>query len=352
MSINNRIMVIDDNVDNLMILDELLGSEYNVRCAKSGEEAVLAAPDFKPTLILMDVMMPGLNGNETCELLRSNPGLKATKIVMVSALGELRDRLAGYKAGAVDYITKPFFEQEVLAKVRTWMGMSCREEVEGIWNEIDAMRDAMGMALVRMASFRDVETGEHLVRMRSYSGAIAAQMSFEGPYSREIDRPFKDQLYRASPLHDIGKVGIPDVILRKPGPLTDAEFETMKLHTVIGADILKQAADRIPNADYLKMAVDIAWHHHERFDGGGYPNCLAGSEIPLSARIVAVADALDALTSRRVYKEPVPIEDALSVIESGAGTHFDPPIVEVLRRRIDAFRQIMARCAECAIPAS
>jgi putative two-component system response regulator len=207
------------------------------------------------------------------------------------------------------------------------------------------------VALLKTASFRDMETGEHLIRIRIYSSAIAMQLSVEGPYRSEIDRDFKSQLFRASPLHDIGKVGIADAILRKPGALTDAEFEAMKQHTVIGAEVLQQAAKKMPRADYLRMAVEVARHHHERFDGSGYPDGLAGAKIPLCARIVAAADALDALTSKRVYKAAKPIDEALQIIEASAGTHFDPTIVDALRKRIDVFRHIVDRCsAKAAIP--
>ena len=179
--------------------------------------------------------MPGLSGNEVCDIFRLKPELREAKIVMVSALNEVRDRLSAYEAGAVDYITKPFDNNELLVKVKTWMSMACRNDVEAIWTELDAMRDAIGSVLLKTASLRDVETGEHLVRMRIYSSAIAAQLSLEGPYRAEINRTFKSHLYRASPLHDIGKIAVPDSILRKPGTLTDGEFEIVKKHAVIGA---------------------------------------------------------------------------------------------------------------------
>ena len=346
MHFNDRILVIDDNLDNLMILQELLEGEYTVRCAKSGDEGLRIAKKFKPDLVLLDVMMPGMNGHETCDSFRANPQLRSTKVVMVSALGEVRDRLAAYQFGAVDYITKPFNEKELLAKVHAWIGVACREQVDAIWGEIDAMGDAIGTALLKTASFRDVETGEHLIRIRIYSSAIAMQLSLEGPYRSEIDRDFKSQLFRASPLHDIGKVGVADAILQKHGALTNAEWDIMRQHVGIGAEILQKAAEQMPRADYLQMAVDVARHHHERFDGSGYPDGLAGAKIPLSARIVAVADALDALTSKRVYKEAVPIDKALQIIEASAGTHFDPIIVDALRKRIDVFRHIVDRCTE------
>src|ERR1700730_16841931 len=171
MHLNDRILAVDDHWDNLLILEELLGTEYTIRCVSSGEEALRVAPEFQPNLILLDVMMPGLNGNETCELLRQIPGVNAARIIMVSARGELRDRLTAYEAGPVDYITKPFHDQEVLAKVRTWMRMIHSERVEEILDEVEKTRDVVGMALVTLASFRDTETGDHLFRIRWYSQA-------------------------------------------------------------------------------------------------------------------------------------------------------------------------------------
>ena len=184
---------------------------------------------------------------------------------MVSAHSEVTDRLAAYSlSGAVDYITKPFHDQEVLAKVRTWMRMVHSEQVDEIRQDVEKARDAVGTTLARLASFRDTETGDHLFRVRWYSHALAEQLAAAGPYSRQIDETFLEQLYRASPLHDIGKVGIDDSILRKPGPLTVAEFEAIKHHAVIGSDILAQAAAHLPDADYLNMAVGIAEHHHRQ----------------------------------------------------------------------------------------
>ncbi len=351
MHFNDRILVIDDKADNLMILEELLGADYTVQCANSGEEALRVAPQFQPNLVLLDVMMPGLNGNDTCDLLRLIPEMSAAKIIMVSARHELQDRLTAYDVGAVDYIRKPFHDQEVLAKVRTWMQMIHSQHVEAIIREVDRTRDVVGTALVTLASFRDTETGDHLFRMRWYSHALAEQLAVSGPYCAQIDETFLQQLYRASPLHDIGKVGIDDAILRKPGPLTESEFESIKKHSAIGGDILAQAAAKLPHADYLKMAIDIARHHHERFDGSGYPDGLAGADIPLAARIVSVADVFDALTSRRVYKLAIPVPDAAAIIEANSGSQFDPSVVDAFRSRLEEFGQARGRYAN-GVPAA
>jgi putative two-component system response regulator len=310
-----------------------------VLCVDSGEKALSVAPRFQPNLVLLDVMMPGLDGNQACRMLRARPELRHTKIVMLSARAELDDRLRAYDGGAADYIAKPFDDREVLAKVRTWMQMAYRHQVEEIWQEVEKTREAVGVALASLAAFRDTETGDHLLRMRWYSEALAEQLAVAGEYQGQIDEAFLKHLYQASPLHDIGKVGIPDAILRKPGWLEASEFEVIKRHTIIGGDILAQAARGMPHAEYIKMAAQIARHHHERFDGGGYPDGLSGIAIPLAARIVAVADVFDALTSQRVYRGPLTAAEAGKVIQEETGGRFDPAIVDAFFSRFDDFEQ-------------
>jgi putative two-component system response regulator len=346
MHLNNRILAVDDNADNLAILKELLEPHFAVTCVESGEEAVRIAPTLRPNVVLLDMMMPGMNGKQTCRMLRQDPGLKETKVIMLSARTAIEDRLASYDLGAVDYITKPFNDLEVLAKVRAWMKMVHKQEVEEVWNEIQKTRDVVGFAMTTLAAFRDTETGEHLFRLRWYSYLLAEQLSVAGPYCSEIDEQFLRQLYRASPLHDIGKVGIDDAILRKPGPLTQEEFEKIKQHTIIGSDILARTAAELSSADYVQMAAVIARHHHERFDGTGYPDGLAGTAIPLAARIVCLADVFDALTSDRVYHKAMPADEAFAIIEAGAGSHFDPAVVEAFRMRLEEFRQAHAMFAD------
>jgi putative two-component system response regulator len=346
MDLKNRILAVDDNNINLWILEELLGGTYSLKCVRSGEEALRVAPLFRPNLVLLDVMMPGLNGRQTCRKLLANPELRDTKVMMLSGKNALQDRLAAYDAGAVDYIGKPFDHQEVRAKVRTWMRMVYKEEVDKIWHEADKTREVMGSALVTLAAFRGTETGEHLFRIRWYSQALAEQLAQSGPYCAQVDEIFLQQLYRASPLHDIGKVGIDDAILRKPGPLTAAEFDLIKQHAGIGGDILAHAVTGLPHADYMKMAASIARYHHERFDGSGYPEGLRGTDIPLAARIVSVADTFDALTSHRLFKDAVSAIDAASVIEEQSGRQFDPAVVDAFVGRFREFQQVQQRFAD------
>jgi putative two-component system response regulator len=346
MHLSNRILAVDDNTDNLAILKELLEREFTIICVESGEEALRIAPIFRPNVVLLDLMMPGLNGKQTCRLLRQEPALKDTKIVMLSARTAIEDRLESYDLGAVDYITKPFNDLEVAAKVRAWMKMVHKQEVDEVWQEIHRTRDVVGFAMTTLAAFRDTETGEHLFRLRWYSYLLAEQLSVTGPYCSEIDEQFLRQLYRASPLHDIGKVGIDDAILRKPGPLTAQEFEQIKEHSAIGGDILARTAAELSSADYVQMAAVIARHHHERFDGTGYPDGLSGTAIPLPARIVAPADVFDALTSDRVYRKAISVDEASAIIEQESGSHFDPAVVEAFQSRFEEFCQAHAMFAD------
>ena len=298
MQFKDQILVVDDHADNRAILEELLGDAYTVISAASGEEALRVAREVRPHLVLLDVMMPGLNGIQTCRMLREQTETRDVKIIMLSARSELSDRLKAYDVGAVDYIAKPFNDQEVLVKVRPWMQMVYKQQVEDIWRNAEKMRDSVRSTIVTLVDFQHTETGDHLFRIRWYATALAEQLAVAGPYSMQIDETFLRQLYRASPLHDVGKVAIDDTILHKPSPLTDYDFEALKQHTVFGGDLLSRAASNLHNADYLSMAIDIARHHHERFDGSGYPDGLAGADIPLAARIVAVVDTFDALDFR------------------------------------------------------
>jgi putative two-component system response regulator len=346
----DRILLVDDNTDNLMILDELLALDYATMSVTSGEEALRVAASFRPDLVLLDVMMPGINGIETCRSLRALPELKGSRIVMLSARTKLPDRIAAYDVGAVDYIGKPFDHYEVTSKIRAWMHVVQKAKVEEIWHEAELASHAVGSAMLNMASFRDTETGEHLFRVRWYAQLLADELGRAGPYRRYIDNDFRDHLYRASPLHDVGKVAIDDAILRKPGPLTKEEFESMKRHTVIGAEMLRNAARKLPNAKYLQMAVEIARHHHERFDGSGYPDGLAGTAIPLAARILAVADVFDALTSKRVYKKAVSMFEAARILFEESGQHFDPVIVDAFKSCLGEFHESYTRfSAQCAM---
>jgi putative two-component system response regulator len=343
MHFNNRVLAVDDNVDNLLLVEACLRDAFEVRVATNGQEALSVALEFLPNVILLDLVMPGLDGRETCRVLRSHPELRNSKIVMLSGRSDITERLAAYEVGAVDYIAKPFDLREIIAKVGTWTDMIHKQEVEAIWDDLEQTRNGIGLTLTSLVEFRDTETGDHLFRMRLYSQMLAEQLATASPYAEQVDQIFLHRLYRASPLHDIGKVAIDDAILRKPGRLTNAEFEIIKRHTVIGCDILSRAATDLPSADYFGMAMAIARHHHERYDGTGYPDGLTGQSIPLAARIVSVADVFDALTSDRVYRTAITPEEGARTIEEGLGWQFDPVLVQAFVTRFDEIRQAWQR---------
>jgi putative two-component system response regulator len=333
------ILAVDDNPNNLEILVELLSSSYELTTATSGEEALRLAPQLRPSLILLDVMMPGIDGFETCKRLRAIPELKDVKIVMLSARQDIKDRLSAYLQGALDYVTKPFDPREVLAKVRAWMQMAYQRQVEDLRADAERAKETIGFAMVTLTGVRDTETGEHLFRMRWYTQAIAEQLSVSGPYAHLMNEAFLDQLYRASPLHDLGKIAVDDAILRKGSGLDEAERAAMMQHTVLGGDILDKATHRLPEAPYLRMAAAIARHHHEHFDGSGYPDGLQGEAIPLAARIVAVADVVDALTSPRHYRKAWTVDEALAYVRARSGTQFDPVVVAACREVEDDIKR-------------
>jgi putative two-component system response regulator len=321
---------------------------------------------FCPDLVLLDIMMPGLNGYETCRRIKSSPVGDFTQVILISGKASAPERIEGYEVGA-DYVVKPFKHDELLAKVR--MHFKLRDSLANLWvansrmqefnseleklvakrtSEVVDTSDVAVFALAKLADSRDPETGEHLERMRDYSLILAEYLGRSGPYAELIDRRFLDNLYRSSPLHDIGKVGIPDSVLLKPGRLTSDEFEVMKRHAAIGAETLDAAVNAHASASFLRFARDIAWTHHERFNGSGYPRHLKGEEIPLCGRIAAVADVYDALTSKRVYKSAFSHEKARTIVVEGRGTDFDPDIVDAFLAHESTFIDIQRRfnCGE------
>lgn len=355
-----KILIVDDSQVNIDILVELLADRFELETALGGRECLEKMPVFKPDLVLLDVMMPDLDGYETCRRIKEGPAGRFTQVIMVTGRASSEGRLKGYGVGADDYLVKPFNHDELLAKVNIHMRL--HNSMTEIWTanskirefnrelehvvserttEVLATRDIAVFALAKLAESRDPETGEHLERIRNYSRILAEELSQNGPYKSDIDSQFVENVYRSSPLHDIGKVGVPDAILLKPGRLTVAEFEIMKSHTTIGAEALREALKRGSSGQFFQMAIDIAQHHHERFDGSGYPSGLSGANIPLSARIVALADVFDALTSPRVYKQAIDPEIAKTMIEQESGSHFDPVVVEAFLSRFDDFKRIL-----------
>lgn len=345
------ILVVDDCEVNREILLELLGDEYHVVAVPSGEGALRSLPETAPDIVLLDIMMPGLDGYETCRQIKSSPLGPFTQVILVSGKSQTHERLQGYAAGADDYIVKPFDHEELCAKLRIHLRL--KKMGEQVWAlnaqlqkfnheleqlaqqraaELVEMHDLVIFALAKLAESRDPETGEHLERMRWYSRVIAEEY-VASSRGDSIPKSFPEQIFRSAPLHDIGKVGIPDAILLKPERLSFEEFEIMKRHTIIGYEAIKQACEKSKAACFLEVAAEIARSHHERFDGKGYPDGLVGEQIPLSARIVTVADVFDALTSPRVYKPAWPPDTAKALIEREVGKQFDPNVVAAFVRR-------------------
>lgn len=343
----NKILVVDDNDINVEIFQELLQEDYILATADCGEKCLEKISEFDPDVVLLDIMMPGIGGYETCRRIKAGCGSQLPQIVLVSAESSIESRLKGYQAGADDYIVRPLDNDELAAKIRVQIRLrealtnlesmhkqlslqnaKLEELVRQRTTEVVETRDLVVFALAKLAESRDPETGEHLERMQKYSHILTMQLANTHQYKNEIDKQFIENLYRASPLHDIGKVGIPDAILLKPGRLSASEFENLKQHTTIGEDAIKKATKHGNSGGFLEMGADIARAHHERFNGSGYPDGLSGEDISLAARIVALADVYDALTSIRVYKTALEPEVARSMIIEETGKHFDPIIVD------------------------
>lgn len=354
------VLVVDDTPDNLALMSSLLKDSYRVKVATNGERALkIAWSDPAPDLILLDVMMPMMDGYEVLSRLKSDPRSQTIPVIFLTALAETEDEERGLNLGAVDYITKPVSPPIVLARVATHLHLKTvadflrdknawlEAEVARRTRELQAIQDVTVVALASLAETRDNETGNHIRRTQYYVRSLCLALR-EHPRFREFLTDHNiDLLFKSAPLHDIGKVGVPDSILLKPGKLTPEEFEVMKTHTTLGRDALQRAEDQLGvEVDFLCFAKEIAYSHQEKWDGTGYPLGLRGEQIPVAARLMAVADVYDALISRRVYKEPLSHEEASAIILAGAGTHFDPDMVAAFSQRRDDFKAISERYAD------
>ncbi len=330
------VLIVDDEpISQLAAAQALQSAGFGVALASNGEEALSRLTHQKLQLVVCDRSMPGMNGLELCRAIRSNTLRHYVYIVMLTSHGRPEDILEGLEAGADDYVTKPFNPAELILRVKTGRRIIRSES-----------SDMTIFTLAKLAESRDPETGAHLERVRSYSRLLAQELRFHPHFRNEIDDDFVRLIFETSPLHDIGKVAIPDSILLKPGKLTAEEFEVMKTHTANGAKTLAAAMGEFPNAEFLRMAHDIALCHHERYNGRGYPRGLCGNAIPLSSRIVAVADVYDALRSKRVYKNAMSHREAASSIVAEKGEHFDPEIVDAFLNVESEFLAISVRYAD------
>lgn len=343
------VLVVDDTPDNLAMMAELLGERYRVKVANSGERALKAMQaEALPDLVLLDIMMPGMDGYEVCRQLKADAQTRHIPVIFLTARADIDDECQGLQLGAVDYITKPIVAPIVLARVATHLALKAssdflrsksaylEREVALRTLEVQAIQDVTIMAMTSLAETRDLETGNHIRRTQLYVKALAEHLREHPRFAHVLTDRMIDLLYKSAPLHDIGKIGIPDAILLKPGKLTVDEFEIMKTHTTLGRRAIEEAERRLGmRVAFLTVAKEIAYSHQEKWDGSGYPEGLRGDAIPVSARLMALADVYDALISRRVYKPAFSHEQACAALVKGRGTHFDPDIV-------DAFMEIAA----------
>jgi putative two-component system response regulator len=331
-----RILIVDDNAIALEMLSHTLTEGgHEVERASDGRSALEIVRKGKCHLVISDWEMPHMSGIELCRAIRREDLDHYVYVIVVTAHDSAQDKVQGLESGADDFITKPFDPPELLARVGT------AERVLSL-----ETRDVAIFALAKLAESRDPETGAHLDRVREYSRSIAQQLAGVEAYRGEVNGEFIRLIYLTSPLHDIGKVAIPDAVLLKPGRLSDREFEIMKTHAAMGAQTLDAALRQFPGVKFLEMARDIALTHHERVDGTGYPAGLAGKNIPLCGRIVALADVYDALSSRRIYKDAFTHDIARSMILAETGVHFDLDVIMAFRAAEEHFRAIRVRFAE------
>jgi putative two-component system response regulator len=310
-------------------------------------------------LILLDIMMPGMDGYEVCQHLKSNPATRDIPVIFLTAKAEVEDEKKGLELGAVDYITKPVSPPIVMARVATQLSLKASAdflrdkadyleiEVGKRTREVMAIQDVTILAMASLAETRDSDTGNHIRRTQYYVKALAEKLKSHPRFANFLTEQNIVMLFKSAPLHDIGKVGIPDRILLKPGKFEPEEFEIMKSHAALGRDAIQSAEDQLGlKVEFLTMAKEIAYGHQEKWDGGGYPKGLAGDAIPIPARLMAVADVYDALISRRVYKEGMPHEKAAQIIAASKGSHFDPDMVDAFMELQDEFKAIAARFAD------
>lgn len=354
------ILIVDDTPDNITLLCSLLGDLYRNKVATSGEKALkIARAEPHPDLVLLDIMMPEMDGYEVCRQLKAHPATEHIPVIFLTAKTQEGDETKGFELGAVDYITKPIVPPILMARVHTHLALQSarnfleqqnevlEEQVKARTRQLAALQDAIIMAMASLAETRDNDTGHHIRRTQHYVRELALCLQNQEKYRSELTEGIIEILYKTAPLHDIGKVGVPDRILLKPGRLTADEFEEMKRHAVYGRDAIIAAEKSMEAPEsFLLTARDIAYSHHEKWNGSGYPQGLSGTNIPLSARLMAIADVYDALITKRIYKDAMSHDEAVTIIESGAGTHFDPEIVAAFMMVKDKFAAIAEQFSE------
>jgi putative two-component system response regulator len=354
------ILVVDDTPGILSLMNSVLEGDYKVKIANGGEKALkIVASDSPPDLILLDIMMPGMDGYEVCRRLKHDPKTMNIPVIFFTAMSEMEDEQKGLELGAVDYVPKPISVPIVMARVKNHLALSAmanflrdqngflEREVAKRTREVMAIQDVTILAMASLAETRDSETGHHIRRTQFYVKALAEKLRGHPRFAWFLTDANINMLFKSAPLHDIGKVGISDRILLKPGRLDPHEFEIMKTHTTLGHDAIEHAEKLLgTNVEFLSCAKTIALSHQEKWDGSGYPQGLAGDDIPIAARLMAVADVYDALISRRVYKQAVSHEKAVRIMIENRGTHFDADMIDAFVEIQNEFRAIAQRFAD------
>jgi putative two-component system response regulator len=316
------LLIVDDEPQNLAVMRQILGTEYRLVFACSGADALVAVHKHKPVLILLDIQMPGLSGYDVCRALKADVHSEAIPVIFVTSMSDTGNEAEGFALGAVDYIVKPVYPAIVLARVRAQLSLVRASQLEQSW------RDAISM-LGEAAHFNDSDTGVHIWRMAAYAAALARASGWSADDCRMLEL--------AAPMHDTGKLGVPQAILQKPGPLNAEEWQVMQTHPQVGHDILARSASAV-----FQLAAQIALQHHEKWDGSGYPQGLQGPGISAAARIVALADVFDALTMQRPYKAAWPLEQVAATIAAGRGLHFDPELTDLFLAMLPEILRIRA----------
>ena len=364
--VKNSVLVVDDEVTNLSLVAGLLREHYQVKVAKDGVRAIELAQREQPDIILLDIMMPGVDGYEVCSMLKADQSTQHIPIIFLTSQADAHNEEHGLALGAVDYIIRPIRPGILLSRLRAHLSDASASRAIRVNNEyleyevarrakqLTAMQDVTILAMASLSETRDTDTGNHLRRTQNYVRLLANHMRHDPRYAGYLSDEVINILYRCAPLHDIGKVGIPDRILLKPGRYTDEEYDIMKRHPTLGRDAL-ESAQRVAGSttqqlatgvDFFEIAKELVYSHHEKWDGSGYPQGLRGTDIPISARLMAVADVYDALISPRIYKPAMPASKAGRIIAEGRGTFFAPELVDAFMELQTEFQQIARAYAD------
>ncbi len=350
-----KILIVDDTESNIDILVDILSGTWNLAVAMDGESALEIVQENPPDLILLDIMMPGIDGYEVCKRLKMDETTREIPIIFLTAMTKEQDEAKGLALGAVDYVTKPFSPELVESRVRNQLKLKHHQDhlatlVRERTIELALTQEVTIDAMAIMAEYRDPETGGHIQRTKNYVRVLAEHLKTHPEYSGFLSDEIIDLLYKSTPLHDIGKVGVADSILLKPGKLTPEEFKEMENHVHYGHDAIRVAEQKLSENSFLRLAREITISHHEKWDGSGYPYGLKGDAIPFGGRLMALADVYDALVSKRVYKPPFPHEKAVDIIVNGDGRthphHFDPDVLQAFKDLEEKFLQIAIEFAD------